>query len=99
MNLQCTPILDPIKGCLLYGPPGCGKTKLVRAAASGTGCAFLSASAAAVFSPYVGDSERAVAELFRRARAAAPALLFIDEIGEKCIQSIAVIVTPVRVTV
>merc|ERR1719322_398618 len=68
------------KGCLLYGPPGCGKTKLVRAAASGTGCAFLSASAAEIFSPYVGDSERAVAELFRRARAAAPAILFIDEI-------------------
>ena len=65
----------------MYGPPGCGKTKLVRAAASGTGCAFLSASAAEIFSPYVGDSERAVAELFRRARAAAPAILFIDEIG------------------
>ena len=65
----------------MYGPPGCGKTKLVRAAASCTGCAFLSASAAEIFSPYVGDSERAVAELFRRARAAAPAILFIDEIG------------------
>jgi SpoVK/Ycf46/Vps4 family AAA+-type ATPase len=74
------------KGCLLYGPPGCGKTKLVRAAASNTGSTFLSASAASIFSPYVGDSEKAVSELFRRARMAAPTVLFIDEIGKnKCV--------------
>ena len=70
------------KGCLLYGPPGCGKTKLVRAAASSTGATFLSVSAASIFSPYVGDSEKAVSELFKRARMAAPTVLFIDEIGK-----------------
>ena len=45
------------------------------------GAAFLSVSAASIFSPYVGDSERAVADLFSRARALAPAVVFIDEIG------------------
>lgn len=70
------------KGCLLYGPPGCGKTKLVRTAASSTGATFLSVSAASIFSPYVGESEKAVSELFRKARMGAPTILFIDEIGK-----------------
>jgi len=62
---------------------GCGKTKLARAAASTCGSVFLAASAASIFSPYVGDSEKAVAELFSRARMASPSVLFIDEIGER----------------
>ena len=70
----------PSKGVLLSGPPGCGKTRLVRAVASTCQATFLSVTAAEIFSPYVGDSERAVLELFTKARQAAPTILFIDEI-------------------
>lgn len=49
--------------------------------ASTVNAVFLSVSAATIFSPYVGDSERAIRDLFKRARNAAPAILFIDEIG------------------
>jgi len=68
------------KGVLLYGPPGCGKTRLVRAAASNTGATLLSVSGAEIYSPYVGDSEKAIVQLFRQARLGAPTILFIDEI-------------------
>ncbi|KAG8282551.1 spermatogenesis-associated protein 5-like protein 1 [Homalodisca vitripennis] len=67
-------------GVLLYGPPGCAKTSLARAVAGATHTTFLAVSAAQIYSPYVGDAERTVAELFHRARTAAPAILFIDEI-------------------
>ena len=70
----------PSKGVLLSGPPGCGKTRLVRAVASSCHVTFLSVSAAEIFSPYVGDSERAIVEVFTKARQSSPALLFIDEI-------------------
>ena len=70
----------PSKGVLLSGPPGCGKTRLVRAVASTCHVTFLSVSAAEIFSPFVGDSERAIVEVFTKARQSAPALLFIDEI-------------------
>merc|ERR1719430_1396781 len=72
--------IKPSKGVLLWGPPGCGKTRLVRAVASNCQVTFLSVSAAEIFSPYVGDSEKAVLELFRKARMGAPTVLFIDEI-------------------
>ncbi|RZF40487.1 hypothetical protein LSTR_LSTR000366 [Laodelphax striatellus] len=68
------------KGVLLYGPPGCAKTSLVCAIASKLNITFLSISAAAIFSPYVGDAERTISQLFRRARLSAPSVLFIDEI-------------------
>jgi transitional endoplasmic reticulum ATPase len=65
---------------LLYGPPGCGKTFLVKAVA-GTGRAnVLSVKGAELLSKWVGESERAVRELFRRAREAAPTLVFLDEV-------------------
>ncbi|KAF6206333.1 hypothetical protein GE061_017565 [Apolygus lucorum] len=67
-------------GILLYGPPGCSKTSLARAAAAGSNVTFLAVSAADLYSPFVGDTERIIASLFQRARAAAPTLLFIDEI-------------------
>lgn len=67
-------------GVLLYGPPGCAKTTLVRAAATSSHCAFLSVSGADLYSPYVGDSEKALAQLFRQARACTPCILFLDEI-------------------
>lgn len=68
------------RGVLLYGPPGCAKTTLVRAAATSSHCAFLSVSGADLYSPYVGDSEKALAQLFRQARACSPCILFLDEI-------------------
>ncbi len=68
------------RGLLLYGPPGCGKTFLVKAVA-GTGQAnVLSVKGAEVLSKWVGESERAVRELFRRARESAPAIVFLDEV-------------------
>jgi SpoVK/Ycf46/Vps4 family AAA+-type ATPase len=72
--------VTPPHGVLLYGPPGCGKTFLVRAIA-GTGQAnVLSVKGAELLSKWVGESERGVRELFRRARSAAPALIFLDEV-------------------
>ncbi|MFF5295533.1 AAA family ATPase [Paractinoplanes globisporus] len=72
--------VSPPRGVLLYGPPGCGKTYLVKAIA-GTGKAnVLSVKGAELLSKWVGDSERAVRELFRRARDAAPTLVFLDEV-------------------
>lgn len=68
------------KGVLVYGPPGCGKSLLVRAAATCCNASFLSVSAAELFSPYVGDSEKMVSQLFRRARLAVPCILFLDEL-------------------
>ncbi|XP_010889583.4 spermatogenesis-associated protein 5-like protein 1 isoform X1 [Esox lucius] len=72
--------LSRTRGLLLYGPPGCAKTTLVRAAANSSHCSFLSVSGADLYSPYVGDSEKALAQLFRQARACAPSILFLDEI-------------------
>jgi transitional endoplasmic reticulum ATPase len=72
--------VSPPRGVLLYGPPGCGKTYLVKAVA-GTGKAnVLSVKGAELLSKWVGESERAVRELFRRAREAAPTLVFLDEV-------------------
>ena len=72
--------VSPPRGVLLYGPPGCGKTYLVKAIA-GTGKAnVLSVKGAELLSKWVGESERAVRELFRRAREAAPTLVFLDEV-------------------
>ena len=68
------------KGILLYGPPGCSKTLLARAVAASTGLNFLSVKGGELFSKFVGESERAVAALFARARAAVPCVVFFDEI-------------------
>ncbi|GLD95344.1 hypothetical protein PINS_up003988 [Pythium insidiosum] len=72
--------IAPPRGILLYGPPGCSKSTIVRAAAHSSGATFLSLSAAQVFSPFFGDAEASIRQLFRDARAAAPAILFFDEI-------------------
>ncbi|DAZ94651.1 TPA: hypothetical protein N0F65_000931, partial [Lagenidium giganteum] len=72
--------VKPPRGILLYGPPGCSKSSIVRAAAHSSGVTFLSLSSAKVFSPFFGDAEAAVRQVFRDARAALPAIIFFDEI-------------------
>jgi transitional endoplasmic reticulum ATPase len=72
--------VDPPRGVLLYGPPGCGKTFLVRALAGSGALNVFSVKGAELLDKWVGESERAVRELFRRATDAAPALVFLDEI-------------------
>ncbi|KAJ2510221.1 hypothetical protein GGI11_005569 [Coemansia sp. RSA 2049] len=67
------------RGVLLYGPPGCSKTTVARALAT-QDAAFFSVNGAAVYSPYVGDAERTVRSVFRQARAAAPSVVFLDEV-------------------
>ncbi|APE37512.1 ATPase [Nocardia mangyaensis] len=72
--------IEPPRGVLLYGPPGCGKTFLVRALA-GTGQLSVHAvKGAELMDKWVGSSERAVRELFQRARDSAPSLIFLDEV-------------------
>ncbi|MBO1751402.1 ATP-binding protein [Actinotalea sp. BY-33] len=67
-------------GLLLYGPPGCGKTYLARAVAGELGASFLTATTADLLDVYMGASEKLIHEYFRKARAAAPCVLFLDEI-------------------
>jgi transitional endoplasmic reticulum ATPase len=68
------------RGILLSGPPGCGKTLLAKAIATESGVNFISVKGAALLSKYVGESERAVREVFHKARQAAPCITFFDEI-------------------
>jgi transitional endoplasmic reticulum ATPase len=72
--------IRPPKGILLHGPPGTGKTLLAKAAASQTGMNFIAVKGSSLMSKYIGDSEKAVREVFKKARQAAPTLLFFDEI-------------------
>jgi transitional endoplasmic reticulum ATPase len=72
--------VDPPRGLLLYGPPGCGKTFLVKAIAGSGQANVLSVKGAELLTKWVGESERAVRELFRRARESAPAIVFLDEV-------------------
>ena len=72
--------IRPPKGILLYGPPGCGKTLLARAVATESEANFISIKGPEVFSKWVGESEKAIREVFRKARMAAPAVIFLDEI-------------------
>ncbi|KAL2755185.1 hypothetical protein ACRALDRAFT_1064894 [Sodiomyces alcalophilus JCM 7366] len=73
-------ILDPPKGLLLYGPPGCSKTLSAQAMATESGFNFFAVKGAELLNMYVGESERAVRQLFERARAASPSIIFFDEI-------------------
>ena len=70
----------PPKGILLSGPPGCGKTLLAKAIANESQVNFLAVKGPALLSKYVGESERQVRDLFRKARQAAPCIIFFDEL-------------------
>ncbi|MCZ7372387.1 MAG: CDC48 family AAA ATPase, partial [Candidatus Methanoperedens sp.] len=70
----------PPRGVLLFGPPGTGKTLLAKAIATESQANFISIKGPELLSKYVGESERVVREVFRKARQAAPAIIFFDEI-------------------
>lgn len=72
--------VEPPTGLLLYGPPGTGKTTVARVLAAQAKCHFLSTSPAEVNNMWVGESEKAVARIFNEARAAAPSIVFLDEV-------------------
>lgn len=72
--------IEPPRGVLLYGPPGCGKTFLVRALAGSGQLSVHTVKGAELMDKWVGSSERAVRELFQRARDSAPSLIFLDEV-------------------
>jgi len=71
--------IKPPKGILLFGPPGCGKTLLARAVATESEANFISIKGPEVFSKWVGESEKAIREVFRKARMSAPSIIFFDE--------------------
>ncbi len=77
----------PPKGVLLYGPPGTGKTMLAKAVANESEANFISIKGPEVLSKWVGESEKAIREVFRKARQAAPTIIFFDELDS---------ITPVR---
>jgi len=79
----------PPKGVLLYGPPGTGKTMLAKAVANESEANFISIKGPEVLSKWVGESEKAVREVFRKARQASPTIIFFDELDS---------ITPVRGT-
>jgi len=68
------------RGLLMYGPPGCSKTMIAKALANQSGLNFLSIKGPELFSKWVGESERAVREVFRKARQVQPSIVFFDEI-------------------
>jgi len=72
--------IEPPKGILLYGPPGCGKTLLAKAVATESNAVFISLVASELVQKYIGEGARIVRELFALARRKAPAIIFIDEI-------------------
>ncbi|WP_422749881.1 AAA family ATPase [Mycobacterium sp. WMMD1722] len=72
--------IEPPRGVLLYGPPGCGKTFVVRALASTGRLSVHAVKGAELMDKWVGSSEKAVRDLFRRARESAPSLVFLDEL-------------------
>ncbi|KAK2829126.1 hypothetical protein Q7C36_017116 [Tachysurus vachellii] len=78
--------ITPPKGVLLYGPPGCSKTMIAKALANESKLNFIAVKGPELLSKYVGESERAVREVFRKARAVAPSIVFFDEIDALAVE-------------
>uniref|UniRef100_A0ABM5GJD7 vesicle-fusing ATPase n=1 Tax=Pogona vitticeps TaxID=103695 RepID=A0ABM5GJD7_9SAUR len=78
--------IQPPKGVLLYGPPGCSKTMIAKALAHESGLNFLAVKGPELMNKYVGESERAVREIFRKARTVSPSILFFDEIDALAVE-------------
>lgn len=76
--------LSAPRGVLLYGPPGCGKTLLAKAIANSSGSNFISVKGPELLNKYVGESERAVRQVFLRAAASKPCVVFFDELDALC---------------
>jgi AAA family ATPase len=72
--------IKPPQGILLYGPPGCSKTMIAKALATESGLNFIAIKGPELFSKYVGDTEKAIREIFRKARLTSPSIVFFDEI-------------------
>ena len=72
--------ITPSKGVLLFGPPGCCKTMVAKAIATESKLNFVAIKGPELFSKYVGDTEKAIRQLFKRARLCAPCVIFFDEI-------------------
>jgi len=72
--------IAPSKGILLFGPPGCSKTMIAKAIATESKLNFVAIKGPELFSKYVGDTEKAIRDLFKRARLCAPCVIFFDEI-------------------
>ena len=72
--------IKPPRGILLYGPPGTGKTLLAKAVANESGANFLSVKGPEILSKWVGESEKAVREIFKKAKQSSPSIVFLDEI-------------------
>ena len=78
--------IRPPCGVLLYGPPGCSKTMMAKALATESGVNFISIKGPELFNKYLGESERAVRELFHKARVSSPTIVFFDEIDALGVQ-------------
>lgn len=76
--------INRAQGVLLSGPPGCGKTMLAKAVANESGINFISVKGPELLNMYVGESERAVRQVFQRARNSAPCVIFFDELDALC---------------
>jgi len=79
-DLYAQAAVNPPKGILLYGPPGTGKTLIAKAIAHETQSNFISIKGPALLSRFVGESERGIREIFKKARQAVPCIIFFDEI-------------------
>ncbi len=72
--------IEPAKGVLLYGPPGTGKTLIAKAIANDTGANFITVNGPEMASKWLGESERAIRQIFKRAKQMAPCIIFFDEL-------------------